>query len=133
MINLYRKNANEILSDHFHSTEFDCPCNECFITMIDQELIFSLEDLRVSLDTGIHINSGYRCEKYQQALRERGFDTAKGVSTHQVGAAVDIWTGKHSGLEIEKAAREVGFRSVGVADKWVHLDLRRDKDRRWTY
>lgn len=41
--------------------------------------------------------------------------------------------GPLTGLELEKAARAVGFKAVGIGHNWVHLDIRMDKERRWEY
>jgi hypothetical protein len=49
-----------------------------------------------------------------------------------MGAAADIYTGD-PGKDLEKEARGSGFKAVGVADFWVHLDVRADRDRSWMY
>lgn len=131
----FKKGSDTWVGKYFQAKEFDCPCLECKDTRIDSELVKRLDRLRESLGTGlkIHHGGGYRCDFYQQDLKRRGYETAKGLSTHQMGRAVDCSAGKLSGAELEKEARKAGFRAVGVGRAFVHVDCRDDKDRRWTY
>lgn len=121
---------------HFISNEFDCGCRDpqCE-TKIDQDLVDKLEALRSKIGQPLNINSGYRCELYQNELRARGYQTAVGPSTHTDGRAADVATEnpRLTGPELEQAARAVGFLAIGVAPRWIHVDLRSDKLRRWTY
>lgn len=130
----YKKGSNDLLSRYFVSREFDCPCPQCTETEIDPRLVTLLTALREKAGP-LRINSGYRCQHYQDELRARGYETARGVSTHTTGRASDVssTSSRLSGVEIEALAREVGFRAVGIGRTWAHLDLRDDKDRRWSY
>jgi uncharacterized protein YcbK (DUF882 family) len=133
---IYKKGDYVKLSDHFNSSEFMCSCDQCNITIIDPKLIVLLEEMRALLGTPIKINAGYRCQHKQDMLRLQGYETAKGTSTHQLGQAVDIESGVSLGHELEDAARRAGFKAVGVAATWVHLDTRGQDDgriRRWVY
>lgn len=130
----YRKGERAQLSKYFNSSEFDCHCPQCTETEIDPRLVTLLTALRTK--TGpLRINSGFRCAHYQDELRARGFETSAGKSQHELGRAADVSAAdsRLSGAEIEALAREVGFRAVGVAKNWAHLDTRDDKDRHWTY
>jgi uncharacterized protein YcbK (DUF882 family) len=132
----YKKGTNVKLSTHFNSSEFSCSCDQCNITIIDPTLIVLLEAMRAILGTPIKINAGYRCAHKQDMLRLQGYETAKGISTHQLGQAADIESGVWLGHELEDAARRAGFKAVGVAQTWVHCDLRGQdggRVRRWTY
>lgn len=119
------------LSKHFNSSEFEDGVSS--YVLIDFNLIHVLEKMRVELNCPIQITSAFRGEAKQAALKAQGYETASGISTHQVGSAVDISTGIHSGEELEKIARKHGIRAVGVASTWIHIDMRMDKDRRWEY
>lgn len=93
----------------------------------------------------IHINEGFRCELRQQQLRnaknEDGtpkYHTSEGISTHQTGMAADIKTMYHSGAELDTVAARVGFRSIGVGKRFIHVDTRglgqpNEKPRKWFY
>ena len=128
----YAKGSHEKVSDHFLVSEFDCKCPQCTITLILPELIAKLEDIRVVIGIPLKINSGYRCEHYQEELRLQGFETAKGISTHSLGAAADISANGYTGAQLEAVASKAGFKSIGVGKSFVHVDLR-DKERRWSY
>jgi len=132
-VQTYQKHQGTALSPYFTSSEFDCPCSHCSTTLIDSALADKLYLLRQAIKAPIKIGSGYRCSWYQADLRARGFETAAGVSQHELGKAVDFSSAGKTGQELETFARSVGFRAVGVASTWVHVDLREDKDRRWTY
>jgi uncharacterized protein YcbK (DUF882 family) len=128
----YPKGSNEQLCAGFKAYEFDCPCDYCKETPIDDELVLRLQELRELLGFPIKITSGYRCERYQNELKARGYETAKGISQHQLGKAADIKTGHHTGKELEAAARKVGFLAVGVGKEFIHVDLR-PEHHSWAY
>lgn len=128
----FKKHSDEQVSKDFKAYEFDCPCDHCTATPIEMKLIEMLQVLRDEIGFPVKITSGYRCAAYQEDLKRRGYETAKGISQHELGAAVDIKTGHHTGEELEKFARQVGFMAVGVGKHWVHIDLR-PEHHRWTY
>ncbi len=134
MLMLYKKGENAVLSTNFRSSEFDCECKKCTETKIDLDLIIKLEAFRTQVGHPIRINSGYRCQAYQDDLRARGFETSLGPSTHTEGRAADVSRADSgsTGLELEVLARSAGFTSVGVGGHWCHLDLRSGY-RRWEY
>lgn len=128
----YKKGSKTQLSNHFKSREFDCPCNNCNFTLINKDLVSMLEGIRTSLGSPLKITSGYRCEDYQNVLKSKGYDTAKGISQHQLGNAADITNGVTPGYELEDLAQRVGFQSIGVGKKFIHVDTR-PGHRRWKY
>lgn len=128
----YPKGSEERLSSGFKAYEMDCPCSRCHETPIDDELILRLQELRELLGFPVKITSGYRCEAHQADLREQGCETAVGISQHQLGKAADIKTGHHTGIELEIAARKVGFVAVGVGKEFIHVDTR-PNHRAWVY
>ena len=129
----HRKKQVDHISKSFLKKEFDCPCDHCDQTLISDELVRRLEKLRQDLGCPIQITSAYRCDSYQLNLKQRGYETAHGLSTHQLGLAVDIKTGKHTGEELERAAARVGFLAIGRGLTWIHVDMRDDRVRRWGY
>lgn len=121
---------NYQISEHFNSEEFEDGFS--IHVLVDLRLINILERMR--LKTGpLKITSGYRSESKQAQLKSKGYHTAKGISTHMVGAAVDIKALNLTGLELEVIARDSGIKAVGVGKNWIHIDLRSDKTRRWEY
>lgn len=133
----FPKGSCEQVSEHFQALEFDCPCSnlECRETVVDEDHLARLEKMRAILGVPLHVSlgGGCRCHRYQDELRARGHETSFKISTHEQAIASDVSTGHHSGLELEGAARQAGFRAVGVGFAWVHVDGRRDGDRRWLY
>lgn len=124
--------ANVALSKSFSSAEFEDIT--CSFVIINMQLIQRLQLLRDHLMTPIKITSGFRSATKQAQLKAQGYETAEGPSTHEYGCAADLNAyGRFSGRELETAARAVGFKAVGVAKTWIHVDLRADKDRRWEY
>ena len=130
----YPKGQDATLSGDFKSREFDCQCKyaDCRQTLIDRELVEKLQAIRDAVGHPIRISSGYRCQKHQDELQASGLETAK-TSQHLLGRAADILVEGKSGEELEKFARAAGFKAVGVARHWIHVDLRSDRDRAWTY
>lgn len=128
----FRKQDSHKLSDHFNSREFACPCRECDDEdqLVDLELVKRLETLRVALGRPISINSAYRCPAKQAALKAAGYETAVGVSQHELGRAADLRATDIPDLAA-KAANQ--FKAIGEAKSFVHVDLRDDKVRRWGY
>lgn len=127
----FKSGNRQPISKHFVSTEFDDGVSD--YTIVDTKLLELLDELRDRVGTPVHVTSGYRSAEKQAQLKAQGYKTAKSISTHQVGCAVDITTGQHTGIELEQIARLVGFKAVGVADDWIHVDIRMDKERRWEY
>ncbi|MEK7499904.1 MAG: D-Ala-D-Ala carboxypeptidase family metallohydrolase, partial [Patescibacteria group bacterium] len=106
--------------------EFDCKCNnpDCTKTYIDDAALLKLESLRDLIGYPIRINSGYRCSKHQQELRDKGLQTAKGTSNHETGSAFDVSCENMTGEELATEAKRVGFSGIGTAPTWVHIDTR---------
>lgn len=134
-ISSFPKGSQIRLSEHYIASDFDCHCKhpECTITLVDEDLVLGLDFMCDHLGDRVVIISGHRCKHHQAELKETGFPTAKGTSTHELGEAADGKTGLHTGAQLEEAARKAGFKAVGVGRDWVHVDTRRDRERRWTY
>lgn len=119
------------ISPHFNSKEFEDDL--CDYMLIDMDLIEILEKMRVEINSPIKINSAYRSQKKQLQLQDRGYHVAKGMSTHQVGSAVDIQVKGMLGKDLAKIATKHGIKAIGVANTWLHIDMRQDKLRVWYY
>lgn len=129
----WTKGEGKQLSPHFSSNEFDCQCknSDCINHMVEQDLLDKLEQVRNDIGQPLKINSGFRCSKHQQELREGGLETAVGKSTHELGQAADIT----APIPIDDLASTASkyFMAIGQAHNWLHIDLRTGKVRRWTY
>lgn len=128
------KGENFKLSPYFATKEFACKCSypECVEQKISRTLIGKLDLVRKDINQPLIINSAYRCNRYQQFLASSGASTVVAKSSqHSLGNAVDIKpkTGGIAGFEPIVAKY---FDSVGLANTYLHVDLRQGK-RRWTY
>jgi zinc D-Ala-D-Ala carboxypeptidase len=130
----WNRGERQQLSPHFVSTEFTCRCGICRRQAISTDLLDKLETLRTLVGKPLTITSAYRCDRYQAYLYKtlpKGNTVPR--STHQDGNAVDVkWEGFDI-TEAEKLAEQAGFQAVGLAKRFVHIDLRMGKRRRWIY
>ena len=151
MTNYYTwpKGSNKRLTSYFSEGEFTCPCikqDTCGEQRISVDLISQLQTVRKQLKSPIKVTSGYRCAAYQAELATRGYETAKGISQHQLGNAVDIspilgvtrpnedkpLTMVELMLELKRLV-EANFKASGQGKTFFHVDTRADKERRWSY
>lgn len=116
------------LSKHFKASEFECNCG-CIEQQIDSQLIDKLEELRYLVKIPIMVTSAYRCLEKQKQLESAGYQTVKN-SQHLLGRAADLTCGDLDSLLLE--AHKV-FKAIGVARNFIHVDLRDDKVRIWSY
>lgn len=118
----------------FYYREYDCHCenSSCNETRVNGELLELVQMLRARVGRPLVITSGFRCAAHQQELRERGMETASGVSSHELGMAVDLYCSTLDSEYLAKEAEKVGFNNIGLGKKFIHLDVR-DGKRRWVY
>lgn len=112
--------------------EFSCQCSypECRVQTIDVELVHKLEMIRQEIKQPLVITSAYRCHRHQVELGLAGAETAVGLSQHELGKAADIRAMDMKRLE---ELAHTYFDAVGVSIRFLHVDMRADKKRRWTY
>lgn len=78
-----------------------------------------LDDLRERCGFPLHLTSAFRSRDYDM---KKG---RSGNSLHTKGEAVDIHcTDSFKRGSIIKNSALVGFNGIGVADKFIHLDIR---------
>ena len=113
---------------YFSRDEF--VCKETGENEIEDELIFALDELREHCGFPFVITSGYRSPDHSIEKKK------KTPGTHAQGIAADIAV-QYSGLQrytIVKNAIKLGFTGIGVADTFVHVDIRAtDTPVMWTY
>ncbi len=100
---------------YFKIDEFRCPC--CGKVDMDEGFLQLLDHARGLAQIPFRITSGFRCEKHN---REVG---GKPDSAHLSGHAVDIFV--HSSkdrFKIVKSLIDVGFRRIGIAHNFIHVD-----------
>jgi len=117
---------------HFSPSEFRCGCGECgkgFESM-QRDLLLRLDKARRIAGIPFVLTSSIRCPAWNEKVG--GVDS----SAHLEGWAVDVSaTASGQRYEIVRAALEAGFRRIGIADSFVHMDCDPSKpaDVIWTY
>lgn len=132
---IWKKNENLWINNWFKTKEFQCKCSnkECVDQKISVDLIQRLTAIREYTKSPMRITSAFRCSRHQEAIRKSGVSTVVAKkSTHENGDAADISV---SSLTIGSLLPivEKQFKSIGVANNFLHVDLRDDKVRRWKY
>ena len=109
------------LSPHFSKYEFACKCGCGFGTYdgdVSEELLSLLEGIRSEAGGPLRINSGCRCEAYNQLVGGAVH------SRHVTGEAADISVeGGWRRFMVQKAAHLMGAEGVGTAKGFLHVDV----------
>lgn len=126
-------------SRHFVAKEFNCTCGVCHSQVISDDLVEDLDCVREEVGIPVVVTSGYRCRKRQDDLRKQGYETAAGISSHEMGLAADITLRceDHSPENWDRlraaVLKQFAQHSVGEAKSFFHVDRRPNGPRRWTY
>jgi zinc D-Ala-D-Ala carboxypeptidase len=116
------------ISKNFTEEEIRCPC--CCACNIHPDFMFRLQRLRTYMARPFTINSAYRCKAHNLSI-----GGAK-KSRHMNGIAADIsirgWTSREK-YTCLKLAYGLGFRGIGIAPTFIHLDTRPDEEKLWVY
>lgn len=118
MVKVYQKGVQTRLGPHFLSTEFDCKCSypECTLTYVDDDLVYKLEKKRVRWGEAIHLLSGFRCTRHNQAVG------GKAGSQHLQGKAADVRVDKKPPHEVADDCED--FDGLGRYESFTHVDVR---------
>ena len=112
------------LTEHFTKEEFDCQCG-CGNgdIVINENLVFQLECVRIHYGKPMRINSGIRCLSHNRKIGSR--DT----SSHIKGLAADIGcTDMRTRLElVKRLLRDGEFERIGFHRDFIHVDVDYDK------
>ena len=111
---------------NFDISEFDC--THTGLNKMDEDFLAKLDDLRTACGFMFIITSGYRDRSHPN-------ERSKSVGgTHSQGLAADIAvTGGVQRLRIVQEALRLGFRGIGVAKGFVHVDTRQTVPVLWCY
>lgn len=126
----FRRGESLQLTKDFHSREMTCGCGVCSEQSINSGALQALQKLRDAYGLPITITSAYRCARYQEILRNRGYETAKGISSHEMGIAFDITA---SDMPKLSALAPTYFANIGTSPRFLHVDARTGGPRRWIY
>lgn len=126
-INEYTKGKSVKLSNNFTTVEFDCKGGSCCgKTLIDEQLVQYLQQIREHFGKPITITSGYRC-----ATHNANVGGATG-SRHTKGQAADIVVSGVKPAEVAAYAESIGVLGIGLYETnsdgyFVHVDTRPSK------
>jgi uncharacterized protein YcbK (DUF882 family) len=113
-------------SKYFKKDEFKC--KHTGDNFISEKLISRLDVLREACGFPLVVVSGYRSPKHP-------IEAAKSTpGTHTRGIAVDLAVrdGVRRRKLVEEALR-LGFGGIGIANSFVHVDIREDTPVLWMY
>lgn len=102
---------------YFSARELRCKCG-CESHGVTQELVDKLDQLRELWGKPLVLTSAYRCSKHPEEARK-----AK-PGRHNQGIAADVAVSGYDQIRLIVLAHQLGFKGFGIANSFVHLDLR---------
>lgn len=101
----------------------------CSLKDLQVSLLEAFDTLRAYYGSPIHITSAFRSKEYE---KQKG---RSGVSSHCKGLAIDIaCSDSNQRLKLVISATRAGFRRIGIAKNFIHLDLDSNKPKcLWLY
>lgn len=113
---------------YFKTYEFECKCG-CGLNNISPFLVTKLDRARGFAKTKFIINSGCRCNSHNKKIK------GSRTSSHLQGLAVDIKCNNGlNRINIIKGLILAGFKRIGVANTFIHVDIDESKpDSNWLY
>lgn len=126
-VKTYTKGVSTKLSANFESTEFDCHgSNCCSKTLIDEQLVKYLQQIRDYFGKPVVVSSAYRCSQHNKNI---GGATR---SRHISGEAADIYINGVAPAKIAQYAEYLGILGIGLYETnsdghFVHVDTRTSK------
>ncbi len=120
---------------NFKLEEFDSPDFKGSGKNMDADFIQLLDRARTEAGIPFKINSGYRTESHNRKVGGKPKTTASKGSSHMYGLAADIGcTDSNTRSKILAALVTVGFRRIGIANTFLHVDMDNDKPNAiWLY
>ena len=113
---------------HFNKKEF--VCKDCGKNNMDKQFLEMIDNARNEAGVPFSISSGFRCVEHNKAVG------GKNHSSHLKGMAADIvCINSRYRMRIIRACIKVGFRRIGIAKTFIHIDNDTSKGSRvmWLY
>ena len=126
-IKTYVKGQSQKLSENFDVIEFKCKGSGCCSrTLIDDQLVKYLQQIRDHFGRKVGINSAYRCPTHNRNVK------GGSKSYHIQGKAADIVVEGVAPAEVAKYAESIGILGIGLYETprdgfFVHIDTRTTK------
>lgn len=112
---------------YFDISEFDC--KETGENEMDEKFLNMIDWLRHVCGFPFVITSGYRSVKHSAEVNK-----PNGGGTHTKGIAADIAVSNGAQrMKLVQTAIDMGFNGIGVANGFVHVDIRLSTPVMWTY
>lgn len=123
----YMMDKDKNISPHFKVREFHSIKDPCDMLKVDERLVQLLENIRNFTGKPVHINSGYRSQKYNKTIKN-----ASPNSQHCSGRAADIVISGVSPAKVAEIAEcYLGSSGgIGIYRNFTHVDVR-DGHARW--
>ena len=120
-----KSDANEYMSPHFKVKEFACK-DGARPRVVDLNLIWLLEGMRIHYDKPVFINSGYRTVSYNKTIG------GASNSMHTYGIAADIQVSGVDPADVYAYLNKAFPNSLGLGkyNSFTHVDIR-DGKARW--
>jgi len=113
---------------YFKKVEF--ACSHCGKNNMDAQFLHMIDEARNVAGIPFKVNSGFRCKEHNKAVG------GKEHSSHLKGMAADIsCTNSRDRMRIVNACLMVGFRRIGIAKTFIHIDndLNKGSQVMWLY
>ena len=118
---------------YFTHSEFDSPDAPGSGKDMCPNFLAMLNNARDIAGIPFKITSGFRTEAYNKDLQKRGYKASKN-SSHLKGCAADIQCNNSSDRsKIVAALIQAGFRRLGIAETFVHVDCDQKFNAIWLY
>jgi hypothetical protein len=107
---------NERIQPNFNAGEFKCKGDNWY-WLVHLGLVVWLQQMREKIDRPLRVNSAFRTQNYNADIG------GASRSKHMLGLAADLAVpDKMSSIALAGLAYSVGFRRIGVANGFVHVD-----------
>ena len=110
----------------FEYSEFDCRCGECDCRGedMDPEFLDMLDRTRDRAGFAFNVSRGVSCPAHNAAVG--GSETSSHLPDRACAADIAVMGSSHR-FKLIEAAIAAGFRRIGVADTFIHLDSDENK------
>lgn len=116
-------------SNYFSESELACKCGrkECDAAPFSSKLLGIMNSIREEYGKPIIVTSARRCAEHNEKVM------GKPNSKHLLGEAIDIKMTMEDLVPFLALVSDKGIRGVGIANGWLHLDIRKGRYRSWFY
>ena len=111
---------------YFKLSDFDC--KETGDNYMEEAFLILLDELRYQCGFPFIVTSGYRSPKHSKECKK----VKPGTHCDGIAADIKVANGAQRFIIVQKAM-EMGFTGIGIANSFVHVDIRSTTPVVWTY